>query len=86
MLEDHEIPLVTINAIIRTGDIYEHSDKVGLAQITGNVMRSGGTEKLSPDELDRKLEYMAVTIQTGIGSEVGTASLSVLKKDFTNDH
>ncbi len=82
LLEDHEIPLITVNMLIRTGAIYEPADKTGLAQITGNVMRTGGTEFLSPDELDKKLEYMAAIIETDIGLESGSADLSVLKKDF----
>jgi len=82
LMEDHEVPLVTIHSLIRTGGIYEPADKVGLAQITGEVMRSGGTKTLDPDELNKKLEFMGMIIETGIGMESGSATLSVLKKDL----
>ena len=42
LLEDHELPLVTITATIRTGGWLDPADKVGLAALTGLVMRTGG--------------------------------------------
>lgn len=41
LMENHELPLVSGSAMIRTGDRFEPGDKVGLAQLTGTVMRSG---------------------------------------------
>src|SRR2546428_251736 len=40
LLPDPELPLVTVSAMIRTGAIYEPPDKVGLAALTGSVMRT----------------------------------------------
>ncbi|MBW2545550.1 MAG: insulinase family protein, partial [Deltaproteobacteria bacterium] len=37
MLEDHEIPLVNISAVIRMGSFYDPPGKEGLAEITGTV-------------------------------------------------
>ncbi|MGA1841730.1 MAG: M16 family metallopeptidase [bacterium] len=82
LMEDNEVPMVDIHCLIKTGAIYEPVDKVGLAQITGEVMRSGGTKTLDPDDLDKKLEFMGVILETGIGTESGSANLSVLKKDL----
>ena len=44
LLEDHELPLVTVSATIRTGGWMDPSDKVGLAALTGLTMRTGGTQ------------------------------------------
>ncbi len=52
LLEDRELPLIRVSAIIRTGSIYEPPDKIGLASITGEVMRTGGTATKTGDELD----------------------------------
>lgn len=81
-LEDHELPVFNINAVIKTGDIYEPADKVGLASMTGSLMRSGGTKNMSWEEMDEKLEFIAGSVETGIGSNSGSAHLSVLKKDI----
>src|SRR2546426_6023109 len=40
LLPDPELPLVTVSAMIRTGAVYEPPEKVGLAAMTGTVMRS----------------------------------------------
>lgn len=82
LLEDHELPLVNISAMIRTGSIYEPSDMIGLAGLTGHLMRTGGAGSLTGDQLDEELEFMATDIGSGVGEDAGFASLSVLKKDF----
>lgn len=81
LLEDHELPLISASARIRVGSVYEPPDKVGLAQITGEVMRTGGTSRMPGDKIDEALESMAASIETSIGLEAGYASLSVLKED-----
>jgi zinc protease len=82
LLEDHELPLVSINAMVRTGSIYDPPDKIGLAELTGGLMRTGGAGKLTGDQLDEELEFMAADIGSGVGEDAGFASLDVLKKDF----
>ena len=82
LLPDRELPLVTVSAMIRTGSIYEPADKVGLAGLTGTVMRTGGTARLAGDQVDDELEFLAANISMGIGGESGSASLDILKKDF----
>jgi len=82
LLEDHEMPLVEATARIHTGSRLEPADKAGLAQLTGTVLRTGGTTSMSPDELDDFLESKAASIETGIGTQSGNASMSCLEKDF----
>ncbi|HRC43189.1 MAG TPA: pitrilysin family protein [Nitrospira sp.] len=82
LLEDHELPLVTINATLRTGSWLDPADKVGLAGMTGAVMRTGGSAGMSPDEVDEELEQLAASMSIGFAKESGSASLDVLKKDL----
>ena len=82
VLEDHELPVLNLSAIIRTGSIYEPMEKVGLAKLTGSVMRIGGTYSMTPDEINGQLEYIAGSLETSIGRESGHASLSVMTKDI----
>lgn len=82
LLEDHELPLIRISARIRAGSIYEPADKIGLASITGSVMRTGGTTSKTGDEIDELLEQIAASVETGIGLNSGYASMSVLKGDI----
>ena len=82
LLEDHELPIIDIMARIRTGAIYEPADKVGLANVTGTVIRTGGTTSKTGDELDEILENLAAAVEVGIGDDLGSASMSVLKEDL----
>ncbi len=82
LLEDHELPLINLSVRIRTGSLYEPAEKIGLASITGEVMRTGGTATMTGDEMDEELEAIAASVETGIGLNSGSASMSVLKRDL----
>ncbi len=82
LLEDHELPLVEARVRVRTGGRWEPADKVGLAELTGQVLRSGGTESIRSDELDDLLEDRAAILETSIGTTSGSAFLSCLVDDF----
>jgi predicted Zn-dependent peptidase len=82
MLEDHELPLISISTRIRTGSNYEPADKIGLAGFLGQVMREGGTTNHSGEELDAFLESRAAFVETGMAGDFGTASMNCLKEDF----
>ncbi len=82
LLEDHELPLIDVIARVRTGARLEPADKVGLASLTGAVLRTGGTASMSGDEIDDFLESRAASIETSIGTVSGSASMSCLEGDF----
>ncbi|MGQ0696019.1 MAG: M16 family metallopeptidase [Nitrospiraceae bacterium] len=82
LLEDHELPLITITASMRTGGWLDPADKVGLAAMTGSVMRTGGGGGLSAEQVDEELEQFAGNVGIGIGRQSGSASLDVLSKDL----
>ncbi|AFZ44614.1 peptidase M16 domain protein [Halothece sp. PCC 7418] len=82
LIEDHEFPLVSGRAIFRTGSRFEAAEKVGLASLTGNVMRSGGTKQHSADELNQILEQRAASIETGINTTSGSANFDCLTQDL----
>lgn len=81
LLEDHELPLITITATMRTGGWLDLIDKVGLAGMTGAAMRTGGGGGLSAEQVDAELEQFAADVSIGIGRQSGSASLDVLRKD-----
>jgi zinc protease len=82
LMEDHELPLVNGTALIRTGSRVEPLEKVGLADFTGEVMRTGGTKKHSPDKLNEILEQRAAAVETNIGEATGNASFQALSEDL----
>ena len=82
LMENHELPLISAHALIKTGSIYDPKEKMAVAGITGSVMRTGGTKSYSPDSLNALLEFIAASVESGIGSESGSASMSVMAKDL----
>jgi zinc protease len=82
LLEDRELPLIEVSARIRTGSNYEPADKVGIANLMATVQRTGGTARMTGDQIDDFLALRAAEIETGMGADFGSARMSVLKDDF----
>lgn len=80
LLEDHELPLVSGFALVRTGNLFDPNDKRGLAELTADVMRSGGTSKHTGDELDEQLEDIAASVESQMGETSATVGFSGLKE------
>jgi predicted Zn-dependent peptidase len=82
LLPDKTLPIVTGRALIRTGNLFDPPDKIGLVGITGSVMRIGGTESRAGDEIDQELEGMAASVEAGIGETSGSANFWTLKENL----
>ncbi|MBI3004917.1 MAG: insulinase family protein [Ignavibacteriales bacterium] len=82
LLEDHNLPVINGSVMVKTGSRYEPGDKVGLASMTGQVMRTGGTASKTGDEIDEMLERVGASVETFIGTSSGGANLSVLREDI----
>jgi zinc protease len=82
LAEDHDLPMIELSTLIRVGSIYEPADKAGLANITGAVMRTGGTAKMNGDQIDEELDRLGASIETYIDVDRGNVSMSVLKEDM----
>ncbi|TNE47982.1 MAG: insulinase family protein [Deltaproteobacteria bacterium] len=82
LLQDRELPLVDMFALVKTGRLYDPLDKIGLAEITGTVMRTGGFSQMKGDILDEALDFRGAKLSSSISSEMGSASLSVHRRDL----
>jgi zinc protease len=84
LVEDKELPMINASALVRVGSRWEPIAKAGLAEITGTVMRTGGTPTRSGDQLDDELDRLGAVVETDIGEDSGQATVSVLKEDIDN--
>ena len=82
LMEDHQLPLVKGSALIKTGSRLEPAPKVGLAQTTGSLMRLGGTQQHSANEINQLLEQRAARVEVGIGTSSGSAGFNTLSEDL----
>ena len=82
LIEDHELPKVGLHALVRTGGRWEPAAKTGLAEITGSVMRTGGSLSHGGDKLDDELDRLGASIETSIDQDSGRVDASMLKEDL----
>ncbi|MDX2150631.1 MAG: insulinase family protein [Bryobacteraceae bacterium] len=80
LLENHALPLVSGFALVRTGNLFDPPDKVGLAGMTGSVMRTGGTKSKTGEQINEELENIAASVEAGIGETSGSVSFNTLKE------
>lgn len=81
LLEDHDLPIVNMEARIGVGSFNEPEDKVGLASMMGEVMRTGGTKIWPGDKLDEYLESIGASIEISVGDTSGSAFASFLAEN-----
>lgn len=81
MVEDHELPLVTVTVIVRAGSYLDPAEKVGLAAAVGSQMRAGGAGTLTAEQFDEEADFLAATLGMNLGGTSGGASANFLAKD-----
>jgi zinc protease len=81
LVEDHDLPLVNVSTIVRTGSYLDPAGKEGLAALTGSQMRTGGTASKTAEEFDEAADFLAASISNSIGATQGNANLNLLSKD-----
>ncbi len=82
LLPDHALPLVRLTACVQAGSVYDPEDRPGVALLTGESLKAGGTRRYPADAMLESLESMAAELTTEIGTEEGRVTLSVLAKDL----
>jgi zinc protease len=80
-VEDHDLPLVNISTLVRTGSYLDPAGKEGLASLVGSQMRAGGTQKMTAEQFDEAADFLAAQISSGVGPTQGGANLNLLAKD-----
>ncbi len=82
LVEDHQLPRVEGTVLVKTGARFEPAEKVGLASIVGQVMRTGGTTTRKGEDINRLLENTGASVETSIGTDSAGASLFTLKENL----
>lgn len=82
LLRDNELPLIQLQVTVRSGGFQDPPNKTGLAEITGEVMRSGGSEPYPSQDLNELLANKAADMGTSFDFISGSAGMNVLSEDF----
>ncbi len=81
LVEDHDLPLVNVTTLVRTGGYLDPAGKEGLASLTGSQIRAGGTTSKKAEEFDEAADFLAANISSSIAPLQGNATLNLLAKD-----
>ena len=79
MVQYGSVPKVTINLIIKTGNVNERPNEVWLADLTGELMKEG-TTTMDFKTISRKVAAMGGEINIGVGGDQTFISGSVLSE------
>jgi zinc protease len=77
--ERHELPILTLNLVVKGGDVLVPNGKEGLASLTAELLTEG-TKSLDSLELAGALSEIGASIQAHGGLESSTLSLTTLTK------
>lgn len=77
------VPKVSINLIVKTGNVHEAANEVWLADLTGELMKEG-TTSMDFKTISKKAAAMGGDINVGVGMDQVTISGSVLSEFAPN--
>jgi predicted Zn-dependent peptidase len=78
----HEFPLVNLVITFKGGASLDPADSPGLASMTARMVREGGTETMTPAELDESLDFLATEIGVAANETFAAATMNCLKSNF----
>lgn len=82
VVEDHSLPLVQVRIVSRLGEYAIADEDIAVAMALARMLREGGTSKLSPTEVDERLEFLATQLSFSLNDTSAEASIDSLAKNL----
>lgn len=80
LMEQHEIPIISFNWIVRSGSVADPQGKEGLASVTAALLRKG-TKTRSADQVSADMDFIGMTFNASTNPDYTNGSAEFLKKD-----
>lgn len=80
LLEKHEVPLVAMTMLLRSGSVTDPTGKEGTAAITAALLRKG-TATRSADQFSTDIDTIGMQYGAGVSLDSTTVTANYLKKD-----
>ena len=80
VVEQHALPIVQIQALVRTGSVQDPPEKAGLANLTAGLLDEG-TATRNATQIAEQIEFVGGALEARAGHDFTTASAKVLAKD-----
>ena len=82
LVEDHELPLIKMRAMVKAGTVYEPKDRRGLSELMSEAWRTGGTTSKSGDDIDELLEGMGSSVEGSVDYNAAHLTANSLVENF----
>ena len=80
LMEQHEVPLIYVNAIFPAGAVWDGVQN-GLAALTADALLFG-SKNYSKDQIEQSFDFLGASISANAGTEAAKVSMSFKKDDF----
>lgn len=80
VVEQHALPIVQIQALVKTGSVQDPPEKAGLANLTAGLLDEGTTTR-NATQLAEQIEFVGGALEAKATHDFTTASTRVLAKD-----
>lgn len=74
------LPIVSMNAVVRAGDVTDPAGKAGLASLTADLLKRG-TQRRSAPQIAEAIDGVGGALSTGSGADTASVGCNVLTKD-----
>jgi len=82
VLEDPSLPRVEGVLIFEAGSIDDPPEAVGLAEMVGELLRTGGSQTRPAEEVDEEIDFMGASVEVSTGGELTVVRFWSLSQDF----
>ncbi|HVG12185.1 MAG TPA: pitrilysin family protein [Flavisolibacter sp.] len=80
LMEQKEVPMITVSVVIPAGAIYDKPQQAGLAMMTASSIMNG-TTKMSKNKLEEELDFIGATVSTFASKESAGLNAKFASKD-----
>lgn len=81
LIERHELPIISARLTLKAGQVFEPSDKAGLAVLTASLLEKG-TQKYSAEAIAEQSEFLGGSIGASASRDSASIGFDFLKKDY----
>lgn len=81
LMEQHEVPMVSFNFIVKTGSVADPRGREGLASLTAELLRKG-TRTRTADQISAELDFIGGVLKADAGYDFTSGAAEFVKKDL----
>ena len=82
LMEHHEVPIVSLSFIVKTGSVADPVGKEGVATLVGDLLRKG-TQSRSSEQISTELDFIGARFNVNAGLDYTSGNAEFLRKDLT---